>query len=133
MNIFELTIFILFIVSGYFSGKFLSCYYGVLGWIIGFIVGCSLFALIYYLIIHYSNKLFPIDPPCKTGKCLSDGYKIVEYNEKKGSVYRCACGTKYLKKLPYFKEILPDGTTKPYMKKNKKGRWEPDTESGAKS
>ena len=79
--------------------------------------------------MHFWNKWYPSHPPCKNKKCLSDDYEIIEYNKKVGSfIFRCKCGKKYFQKLPYFKEILSDGATKSYMKKNSKGHWGPDTE-----
>lgn len=127
INIFELIIFVLFIICGSYSGKLLAVYFGLAGRIIGFVVGFSLAVLVYYLIMHFWNKWFPIDPPCKNGKCLSNDYELVERNQD-GTVYRCKCGTKYFKKLPRFKEMLDDGSTKPYMRrKGIFGRWEKDT------
>lgn len=125
MNIFALIVVILFIASGYLVGKFLALYYGLLGWIVGFLIGFFLALLLYYLLMHYWNKWFPCQPTCKKGKCTEKDYELVEYNQKDGTfVFRCKCGTKYFQNLPYFSEMLPDGSMKPYMKKNSLGRWE---------
>jgi hypothetical protein len=127
VNIFTLLVFFLFIVVGYFSGISLSHYWGVLGWILGFIVGGSLFGTAYYLIMYYLNKWFPIHPICKDGKCTSEDYEIVKYNEEDGTfIFRCKCGTEYYQDFPYFKEILSDGSLKTYMKINRWGKWKPD-------
>jgi hypothetical protein len=130
INIFALMIFLLFIGSGFVGAELLSRYHGCLGWIAGFIFGCSVFALVYSLIMHYWRKWCPIHPPCKKGKCTGDDYELVERNREEGTVvFCCKCGTKYFQKLPYFKEILPDGSMIPYMKENKWGRWKPDEDS----
>src|SRR6056297_4169390 len=105
INIFTLTIYILFVLSGYYMGKLLGFYFGDPGWIIGFIVGASLFSLVYYLIIHYWNKWFPDFPPCKD--CQNYDYTEIDYDPTEGSsIYSCPCGKKYFRKLPYFKELL---------------------------
>lgn len=128
MNIFTLITLIIFAVFGYFGGKLLAHYYGVLGWVLGILGGSALFGVGYFLIMHYLNKWFPIHPICRTGRCTSEDYVIVEYNQEEGTcIFCCKCGTKYFQDHPYFKEILSDGSLRSYMKKSKRlGKWEID-------
>jgi hypothetical protein len=126
MNIILIILIIIFVACGYQVGELFSAYFGAIGKVVGSVVGFFLAVFSQQLIWYFWNKWFPVDPPCKNGKCLSDDYEIVGCNQD-GTVYRCKCGTKYLKKLSYFKEILEDGTTKPYMvSQGFGGRWKRD-------
>jgi len=120
MNIFELAVVAAFIAAGYFCGKWLGLQYGVVGWIAGFLLGVTFggsgfIGLRKLLNIWY--KCRPLRPICKEGKCSSDDYEIIECLKGR-VVFRCQCGTKYLKKGQFFMEILDDGSTIPYMRRN---------------
>lgn len=72
--------------------------------------------------------LFPLPPICKNGECSFDNkdYKFLGFKSKNKRIWRCKCGQDYLEYKRYFKEILPDGSLKPYMKKDIMGRWKLD-------
>lgn len=125
MNIFTLIILITLIAIGYFSGELLARYFGVYGWLWGSFLGFTIPGLLYSLVIGYINKHFPLHPKCSTGECTSKDYKIVEYDEGNGTcVFLCKCGNKYVFNYPYFRKLLSDDSTQPYMKKNKAtGKW----------
>lgn len=128
MNIFELLYIVLVCAVGYISGKFLSLYIGVTGWILGFPLGCFLMIFAYMKVSRLISQCNENDLPiCKNGKCKTGDYDIVDVTEN-GTIFCCNCGTRYLCTKRYFSEILSDGTTKPYLKKNSKGYWEPDIE-----
>jgi hypothetical protein len=126
MNIFTLLVLLLVLASGYFVGGALYPHYGLLGWIFGFAIGSSVLVVAYYLIIRCSKAMFPSQPPCRKGKCLSDDYKVAKYDLENGTVvFECKCGARYLQKSPYFRELLSDGSDVPYMKRTGIwGRWE---------
>ena len=127
MSTFSWILLFLFAVFSYFGGKLLSHYYGLPGWILGVLAGSSLFVLAHLLVMYYINKWLPIHPICKNGVCTSDDYRIVKYNEGDGTcIFRCECGTRYFQNLPYFKEMLSDGSLKAYMKRTRWHRWETD-------
>ena len=129
MNIFELLTVLAIIVAGYFGGKLLALHLGLMGWIVGSILGCVLAILAYQVfrfLLKLSDKWLPPRPPCNNGKCFYDDYEFVEAKQDGDAVFRCKCGTKYIQSLAYFKEILSEGSLKPYMKKNKIGQWIPD-------
>jgi len=129
MNIFELLTVLAIIAAGYFGGKLLALHLGLAGWIVGSLLGCGLAILAYRafrFLLKFSDKWLPPRPPCKNGKCFYDDYEFVEAKQDGSAVFRCKCGTKYIQNLPYFKELLPDDSVKPYMKKNNVGRWKPD-------
>jgi len=115
------------IIVVYLAGSFLSRCYGFWGWIFGIIAGSFLFGLI-QLVLYYGNKKYPIHPSCRNGKCTSEDYNLVEYDEQRGIfIFCCKCGTKYLQDHSYFKEILPDGSIKAYMKRGRCGHWQDDS------
>jgi len=124
-----ITLFIA-IVFGFYGSKLLAFYFGLIGGIVGFFAGFSLAFFLRYMIILLMCKLFPSHPPCRNGKCFDDDYEYIESEieseQDEASIFRCKCGTKYIQSLSNFKEVLPDGTSKPYMRKNLIGQWIPD-------
>jgi len=130
MNIFELLILAMIIVSGYFSGKLCASHLGVIGWIFGFIIGI-IFAVVALITLKKCSNIFdkryPIIPSCKNGKCTFDDYEVIKCLEDNSTFFRCKCGIKYIKKGKHFMEIIGDGSAIPYMKrKGILGRWEKD-------
>ena len=115
----------------YICGIFLGVYYGVAGWIIGFVLGCA-FAVgaytIFLRLIGLIGKWRPLRPVCREGKCSSNDYQLLDVSEGRG-IYRCRCGTKYVRTRHRFGELLDDGTVRSYMKRMwSLGRWEEDRE-----
>ena len=134
MNVFELLFFVSIILAGYFCGRFLNSYWGLSGWIVGFISGSLSAVLTLFGLNKFGDALtkrFPPKPNCKTGRCSSNDYKIIGLsNEKDGIIFQCKCGTRYLKKGKRFMEICDDGNMVPYMRsKGIWGSWENDKEN----
>lgn len=82
-----------------------------------------LFACCSGLITMYC-RTFPLRPACKRGKCRSSDYCwdeedfqrfLKDHGPRKWTVFVCKCGDRYLRQGRCFSELLPDGTTKPYM------------------
>jgi len=127
MTIIEVLTLFLIIFSSYYFGEFLGSYFGLWGWIVGIPAGGALVILVRYLLYFLLLKLFPHPPLCKNKKCTGDDYEIIEYQDNDNIIWKCKCGIQYLQCIPYFKEILPDGSTRPYLKKNRIGRWKSDS------
>lgn len=128
MTIFELLQVSAVIAAGYSCGKLLSVRYTIAGWIAGFVLGClSAIAVRWVLLtwlIHLENKWWPVRPPCKNGTCYAGDYVLIQVLDRgEATVYRCSCGTDYLRRERQFMELLEDGSTRPYMRKNKHGVW----------
>ena len=131
MNLFELIYAAIIIVVGLCCAKLIGIYFGITGWIVGFILGGLSAVLALFGLNKLSNvltKRFPPRPTCKTGRCSSDNYQVKGLSkEKDGVIFQCECGTQYLKKGGKFMEICDDGKIVPYMKsKGVLGRWEKD-------
>lgn len=64
--------------------------------------------------------LFPLRPNCKQGTCGAKDYRwdIELSRTTKGDVFICHCGDKYIRNHGRFDELLPDGSTKPYMRRS---------------
>lgn len=75
----------------------------------------------------------PGKPPCRSGRCQDKDYQSQGLHKSdKGVVVgvscTCRCGDRYLIPLPpeyKFQFVMPDGATRPYMKREN-GRWVPD-------
>jgi len=103
--------------------------------LMGVIIGVGSFILIlggYVLVLFMEHCWQPMIPKCKNNKCRKDAdFELLEIKSE-GWYYQCRCGTKYLLKKRgqhgrQFMELLSDGTTKPYMKHTRFGRWRPDS------
>lgn len=126
MDLITVITFSIAIVFGCYGSKLLAFYFGLIGGIVGFFAGFSLAFFLRYLIILLMCNLFPGHPPCRNGKCFDDDYEFLESKQDGEAVFRCKCGTKYIQNLSNFKEVLPNGSSKPYMRKNKIGQWKLD-------
>ena len=121
MNVFELALLVGIICIGYICGKALGTYFGVPGWIVGFVLGCALAAAAYYALLrmvdrwHRRHRRPSFRPVCRQGKCSSHDYQPLGISEGR-DVFRCHCGTKYVMSGNRFGEILDDGSIRPYMK-----------------
>lgn len=127
MNLFELIYFLTIFAGGYFCGDFLGSHYGIIGWVLGFLSGALITVLIWRLIKIIFSMLFPDPPICKNGKCVfnNNDYEFCGRESNGKRKWRCKCGIEYMGYKLYFKELLADGTLRPYMK-NRMGRWTPD-------
>lgn len=120
-------LFIMLIAFGYEIGNRYEN--GSLGALLGLLVFVGL-CIIYIGIAFLWTRWQPAFPHCRQcRKC--EGYKTEE-TIKDGFCYRCSCGIKYTyKKLKSgeveFQELLPDNTTRPYMKRSRFGRWKSDS------
>lgn len=121
MNMFEKMCFFFSCVIGVLFGWWLGCYIGGWAWIIGITGGILLFGGIRYILCLF-YKWRPMRPICRLGKCKADDYDYIKTTEG-GVVFICKCGGFYILTKGEFREILPNGTTMPYMKRNRFGQW----------
>ena len=98
----------------------------------GTLWGISIFVVVgiaYFLFSIFAYCYWqPMLPICKSGKCRKERDFEPSATEPEKRYYTCKCGIRYVlqRKGTYgrqFMEVLPDGTTKPYMKHSRFGRW----------
>ena len=103
--------------------------FGWLGFIIGGLVGVvvsfgglMLAAFVWAVVESLLFGGIPYLPPCKDGKCKSGwltdfGDYEPERDPEHRAYFRCRCGHLYWRNRTEGRvlEVLPDGTTKPYM------------------
>ena len=118
MTLLELSLFCLFIWTGFFCGSKLGAIYGTWGWIIGIPFGL-LSSILFYAgfcgMIERYDEHFPIRPVCRNGKCKAINYQLA-YGDEKIAIFYCLCGDKYQRKGKDFSIVLPDGSVQPYMR-----------------
>jgi len=106
-------------------------YFGILGVIPGFFLGCliPLSPVIFIKILGRRSSLFP---RCRQGKCGPNDYHFRERTPE-GSLYVCSCGDMYLfpeKQRHRFLQVSENGDTRPFMiERSSFAPWEEDTTS----
>jgi hypothetical protein len=124
VNIPGMLMLIAMVATGYHLGRFLGAHWGPLGWVLGLLGGLPLPALALRIMHRGLNKWRPSRPACGKQGCGSTDYEMIEVNLDRSLVCRCRkCGTRYLQKSPWLDEILADGSRRPYMQKDRLGRW----------
>jgi hypothetical protein len=147
-----LLMIISFMIAGLLKGVKIGNEFGVIGAIIGAVVGsiaglvAALALILLIVLIYRPYEAFwkwwrPYPPVCENGTCV--GYEAYETMKTPDEVrvnasdispvcYRCKCGNHYgggTKTLwNRWVRIMPDGTTRPYLKHRSFGRWKPDRE-----
>lgn len=119
MNAIELAVLVGIFWVGCICGKALGAYFGLPGWIAGFVLGGALVIAACYVLRRLFGLLYrwrPSRPVCREGKCSWDDYQLLDSSEGEG-IFCCRCGTKYVKTRNRFGEILDDGSVRPYMKR----------------
>jgi len=120
MNLFELLFFLFCFGVGVCFGAAMGHRFGWPGYPLGFLVGafgcgavlCGLFnALAYLEQMAYRGR--PPYPVCRNGKCQWPDYRPQKDRDQIVSV--CQCGGRYRKDGRHVYEVLPDGSSKPYM------------------
>ena len=120
----------LFLVTFFIGGGVLVSsqtgrFFGTLGYCVGFFFGVfvtfCLFLLFVQLFRGFVVLFFPC-PTCRRGSCRSYGDYVWRvgsfYGYEKWRVWRfkCRCDDQYIFDGIILKEVLPNGTTKPYKK-----------------
>jgi len=116
------------------------------GWI-GFLLGGAIGLLVSFGILYLFFAMYaliegviwegvPFLPVCANGKCKSGlltdfGDYEWELDEQDRLLFRCRCGLLYERnrKTGQVREVLPDGSTKPYMIWKPFRGWRPDDTS----
>lgn len=98
----------------------------VCGWLVG-IVPLLALVILYVGLMWWRPDL----PPCKCGETRYGGFEYIgSYSHVPNEIWyenRCPkCGRCYQSRDSIVVEILADGTTVPFMKVSRWGRWEPD-------
>ena len=92
--------------------------FGIEGALIGAALGL-VFAMCVQAALTYAlgewGRRSPPRPKCRSGRCNSDGYRLVSTVEG-GSVWACLCGGRYLSYRRRFFELLDEGNLKPFMR-----------------
>ena len=114
------------------------------GWsvITGAMIGCSasvapLVALTAICVVFTWWR--PDVPPCRCGETRCGGYDFIgptsgPYSEETSYEYRCPkCGRCFKSNAGIFVECRPDGSTIPYMRVSRWGRWRLDLEDARKN
>lgn len=133
MNVSELALLVGAIGVGCICGKALGVWFGVPGWIGGFLSGCALVGAAYYGLLRLIERWHlwrPLRPVCRAGQCSSDDYELLDVSPGR-AVFRCRCGTKYVRTGGRFGELADDGSVRPYMRR--RGvlhAWEEDSGDG---
>lgn len=126
----ELAFFLFNIVCALLLGCYLwtrsGALYGIIGAVLGFGLAVGFWQFI-LLLDHLWHKWRPLRPSCRRGACRAEDYHWLVETEQ-GDVFRCCCGDKYLRRGTKFMELLPDGSTRSYMKRGRLAKWVPDTE-----
>ncbi len=131
MNAIELAVLVGIIWVGCICGKALGAYFGVPGWIAGFVLGGALVPAVCYVLrrlLDLWHRWRPLRPICREGNCSSDDYKLLDCSEER-AVFLCRCGIRYVQTRNRFGEILDDESVRPYMKRSGiLSRWREDRE-----
>jgi hypothetical protein len=103
-------------------------WYGPVGAIVGGIGAIAALVAFYGTVFGVAaclDRCFPRRPKCRNGRCGLGDYKWLP-REDGFSAYRCKCGCWYIMNGRRFLELLPDGTTKPFMRRTVFGCWKRD-------
>jgi hypothetical protein len=133
-------IILLVLIVALVVAAYASSWFGWLGFLVGGIIGVPVsFGAIYIVLTVLAfgeSFLFggiPYMPTCSNGKCKSrlleeGGDYNSERNEFCRAYFRCKCGHLYWRnrKEGRVLEVLPDGTTRPYMIWRSCRGWYPD-------
>jgi hypothetical protein len=119
-----LCIFVLLTIIGYIVGRMYNIAFLKIPFYMVFFLG-----VIICFVLIIQDRWQPFFPACKSGKCRK--WKDYEYIKSvhDAKIYRCRCGNEYYRihnrktSEIYFMEFLNDGTTCPYMKHARFGRW----------
>ena len=118
MNLIELICLIFILACGLLLGRFFwqhfGFLYGVLGFAIGISAGFGVFDIL-RLLFDFWYQLFPLRPICSAVKCKSEDYSW-QYDDERGSVFKCQCDDLYLKAKRRFMKITSNNSTLPFMK-----------------
>lgn len=121
------------VVVGGIIGWGLGREYGLIGMAIGAVAGGLAGVVFVYaiwgalwLIGRFWYLWRPLRPVCRSGCCREGDYELVEVSGTR-TVWLCGCGTKYVRSGRLFSELLPDGTTRPYMRRGGIRGWKLDT------
>jgi hypothetical protein len=138
VSIFALIIVIVVVVSAFCGAQTLATLalvhglpkqYGLLYWLAGLIAGAAVPVGLGYLVQAGAGLWYrysPLRPTCRTGKCTAKDYKLVR--DAPPHTFECRCGIRYRKIGNAFMEVLPDGSTKPFMRQERgRGKWIPDS------
>ncbi len=127
MTIIELAFFSIHVIVGVLVGSALSEPFGAIGAIGGFALGSiTSFGLLWSgsWLLDFAADKYPRRPQCRKKKCRWDCYRWIE--SRNGGIFvQCECGDYYFQKAREFFEVLPDGSTRPYMIKLRFRGWNP--------
>jgi hypothetical protein len=138
VSLFSLAVLIIVVLSAFYGAQTLAYValayglpkqYGLLYWLAGLVVGAAVPIGLGYL-VHAGADLWyrysPLRPTCRTGRCTAKDYRYLR--GEPADTFECRCGIRYRKIGNAFVEVLPDGSTRPYMRQSRgRGRWIVDT------
>ncbi|MCE5279165.1 MAG: hypothetical protein ABFD92_08730 [Planctomycetaceae bacterium] len=115
MTLIELIFFLLNIGLGVLGSMFGGKYFGLVGYIGGFIVGALSLFSVGTLLAYLEGQLYsgrPEIPPCRTEG--SSDYRVEQFEGQ--WVRKCPhCGKQYRKKGRRFQEVMPGGAIRPFL------------------
>jgi hypothetical protein len=135
MTLIELSYCVFIILCAYFLGHNLGHRWGTTGWLVGIPIGAILGILFPEGLSKLYYRFWPPFPRCRRGRCGDKDYLTVRIGPG-GQVVQCRCGDKYLiryeKGEKLFRELMEDGSTRPYLARKYFRKWKPDsTEPGS--
>jgi hypothetical protein len=102
--------------------------YGWLGGIGGFIAAAIPLPTLLYGIVYLDTMIYhgrPTFPVRKSGVCREGDYQHRPLGDGHYGLF-CRCGARYEKRGQHFREVLPDGSSHPYMIWKAFKGWFPD-------
>ncbi len=127
--------FLPFLLASFLSifwGGYVASTHGRTGFLVGAVAGLCLatgITVVWYLLRWIYRRYWSSLPQCKKGLCGRRHYRYVG-SSGLGTEYVCACGNRYFKCLNEFRELMPDGSTIPYMiRRGVFRRWETNDSS----
>ena len=119
MNLFEL----LFVIAGLsisLMAATLATQRWNVGWgILAFVLSGAGWVLLLPLgnvALRLLNRIVPLRPVCRTGRCVSDDYEYLGLHDDV-PLFRCQCGREYIKQGSLFLERDATGELHPYMRR----------------
>ena len=120
MALIDLIVFTASVSVGGVIGIWIGHRFGLLGGLVGFFVGavgCGVLVCLLFLLFDWVDGMVfsgrPRVPVCRSGKCKLAKYQFRK--EQRAYLWVCECGGRYRKRGRHFYEVLPDGSSKPYM------------------
>jgi hypothetical protein len=75
---------------------------------------CAVFPKITNKLLDGSYRRFPLRPPCRTGRCNSADYELLDVRDGTAR-FRCRCSDVYVRDGPRFDLVDASGAVRPYM------------------